>query len=172
MRRIVGALSGLCLLGLVIGNGCATYANYPSIGNDAAVNDPNVAPLPELMTLALIWVVDSQPVEDGFVVNLPEGMDRARAERIVGRVGRGATLVSEESIGLPVYHVTRVWLRGDGAEVDVLRPVSGASGASGASQLVTVRLGSRLGSWEVRSTKVWPVGMVEAPPLYGWDGED
>lgn len=154
---------------MLVAVGCAAYANYPSIGDDAAVNDPNIAPLPELVTRSLVWVVDAYPVEGGFVLNLPEGMDRKKAALIAERVGRGAELVSSESMGLPVYHVTRIRLRGDRGEVDVLRPVSGAGGAH---QMVTVRLGSRLGTWEVRTTKVWPVGSGDVPPLYGWSDKE
>lgn len=165
MTTLRRALLGVVAMGMIVacGAGCATYANYPEIGNDAAVNDPNVSPLPTLEEEALRWVVGKHPVEGGYVVNLARGTRRSTAESIVKDLGGGARLVSDESMGLPVYHVSRIWLRGDRAEVDVLRPVG-----EGAYQAVTVRLKSDFGRWVVSSTKTWPVGMGDVPELYGW----
>ena len=117
------------ILGVVIAAviplaGCATYANYPSIGNDMAVNDPNVAPLPELCERSLTLVIDRYPVGGEYVINFPRGMERTRALSLAEKIGGDqARIVSPESEGLPVYHVSRIWLRGDGADVDVIRPV-------------------------------------------------
>ncbi len=167
--RRVAALA----LGMIIGSagalaGCAAYANYPSIGRDAAVNDPNVAPLPTLAYLGVRWTVDRYPVEGAYVVNWPRGMGRARATTLADRLGDGARLVSPGTRGLPTYHVSRIWLRGDRAEVDVMRPVGGPDAGH---QMVTVHLRSDLGRWEVASTKLWPVGMGEVPELYGWEDD-
>lgn len=164
LRRVLWGGVAACVVGAG-GVGCATYANYPEIGKDAAVNDPNVAPLPRLEAVALRWVVRRYPVEGAYVVNLARGTERSKAESIAAEVGEGARLVSDQTMGLPVYHVSRIWLRGDRAEVDVLRPV----GDEGAHQMVTVRLENELGRWAVSSAKVWPVGMGEVPELYGWE---
>lgn len=144
--------------------GCATYANYPEIGKDVAVNDPNVTPLPTLETVALRWVVQKYPVQGEYAVNPARGTEKSKAEAIARGVGADARIVSDETMGLPVYHVPRIWLRGDRAEVDVTRPV----GEEGAYQAVTVRLKSEFGRWVVSSAKTWPVGMGEVPELYGW----
>lgn len=163
LRRAVMGGVAACAMGLGC-VGCATYANYPEIGNDVAVNDPNIAPLPTLETVALRWVVEKYPVKGDYVVNLARGTERGRAESIAKNVGKDARIVSSESAGLPAYHVSRIWLRGDRAEVDVMRPV----GEAGAYQTVTVRLKSEFGRWVVSSAKTWPVGMGEVPDLYGW----
>lgn len=171
---MVGIRRRLAAGGLVIGlgvgaswtAGCATYANYPAVDGDVAVNDPNVAPLPSMMTVAMGWLMDRYPAEGAYVVNWPRGMDRARAKSMVELVGPDARVVSPETEGLPVYHVSRVWLRGDRGEVDVMRPVAQGEGGY---QTVTVHLRSELGRWEIANSKVWPMGMASAPELYGWD---
>ena len=160
-----GLVGAGVVCGLVwVGAGCATYANYPAIGGDAAVNDPNVVPLPSLATTALRWVVEQHPVEGEYVVNLPQGTEYERAGKMARSVGEGARLVSEATSGLPAYHVSRIWLRGDRAEVDVMRPVTG-----GAHQMMTVRMKNDLGRWIVTSTRAWPVGMGKTPELFGWE---
>lgn len=157
--------------------GCASYANYPPIGtakDDAAVNDPNVAPVPTAIRVALEHVISRFPVEGEFVVNLPEGMTVRRAEELMMKLGDPrARLPRAETESLPVYHVTRVWLRPAGnAEVEILRPVFGvgAPGDQAEFQPVTVRLRrTPLEPFEVDSVRVWPIGIAVPPPLFGWN---
>ena len=168
MRRatlVGGLLAGLGVLGGV-GVGCATYANYPKVDGDVAVNDPNIAPLPTMMVVAMGWVVDRYPADGAYVVNWPRGTDRNRAESLAERVGPEARIVEPSTMDLPVYHVSRIWLRGDRGEVDVMRPVAGTEGGH---QTLTVHLRNELGRWEVTNSKAWPVGLASAPGLYGWE---
>jgi hypothetical protein len=161
---MAGRMTVLGLVAAALLSGCAAYFNYPSIGNDAAINDPNVAPVPTVMTLALRTVLTDHPPEGSYVVNLPEGMGRKQANRIVSDLGTPtAQLATRGTAELPVWHVSRIWIRGDRAEVDVLRPLAGAH------QGTTVRMTGGPRPWRVTSTKVWPVGMLDVPELYGWD---
>ena len=171
-RRIVGTVLGF-VASVGVGfaasglSGCATYANYPPIGDDLAVNNPNVRPIPLLMELSLLRVVAMTPVDGAYVINFPEGMTRRDASRVATSVGSDrAMLVGDAGTGArtPTFHVSRVWLRGDRAEVDVVRPA--LSGAS--HQPVTVRLVGGVRGWRVDSTKVWPIGLGEAPALHGF----
>lgn len=156
--------------------GCASYANYPAIGtpkDDAAVNDPNVSPVPTVMRTALVHIVERFPVEGDYVVNLPEGLTRRRADELIMQMrDPRARLPAAEVEALPVYHVTRVWLRPAGsAEVEILRPVFGvgAPGDKAEFQPVTVNLRrTPLEAWKVDNVRVWPIGMLVPPPLYGW----
>jgi hypothetical protein len=162
LRRIAAAAALAAGVSL---SGCATYVNYPSIDQDVAVNDPNVAPTPELCVLAVREVAFRWPVEGPYAVNFPRGMRRDRAERLVAEIDPDwARIVTSETETLPAAHVSRVWVRGDAAEVDVFRPV----GEAGASQRVTVRLTHRYGVWRVTSSRAWPVGAGDEPPLYYW----
>lgn len=171
---------GAAAFGAAMLNGCATYANYPAIGtadDDAAVNDPNVAPTPTVARAAVRHIVERFPVEGAYVVNLPEGMTRRRAEEVILLLrDPNANLPSPATAGLPVYHVTKVWVRPAGhAEVEVIRPVFGVGtpGDVAEFQPVTVRLRrSPLENWQVDSVRVWPIGLKVPPPLYGWDAGD
>ena len=73
---------------------------------------------------------------------------------------------------LPVYHVTRVWLRPAGrSEVEILRPVFGVGtpGDQAEFQPVSVYLRhTPLEQWKVDTVRVWPIGTAVPPPLYGW----
>lgn len=156
--------------------GCASYANYPPIGtakDDAAVNDPNVAPVPTIMRTSLLHVIDRFPVEGDFVVNLPEGMTVRRAQEFMLKLGQPrASLPQAETETRPVYHITRVWLRPGGtSEVEILRPVFGVGtpGDQAEFQPVTVRLRhTPLEPYKVDSVRVWPIGIAVPPPLFGW----
>ena len=51
-----------------------------------------------------------------YAVNLPVGMNRAIAERIVKNVGVGAEPMLPGSETLPIYHVSRIQITGDDAK--------------------------------------------------------
>jgi len=161
---------GLMAVGLVgVGSGCATWVNYPAIGKDAAINDPNIAPTPTVIERAVERVVSQTPLDRRYALNLPREMELERAERIANSLleslGRGVVLPGEEGWrAAPMFHVTRVWVRGDGAEVDVLRPEE-----AGAHQRVTVTLERTWGAWGVTRTREWPVGLEEPPAVYLWE---
>ncbi len=188
MMAFIGAgVLTLGALGLASMPGCATYANYPPIGQDLAVNDPNVVPLPVLMRVSLTRVL-SQDAANGelperWVLNLPRGMDQGRARSVLANTMTdagvtGGMLVGDEgSLGLPVYSVTRVWLRADKATVDVIRPVTldgmepaagDADGVAYTYQKITLRLVGGFRPWRVEGTREWPIGLEQRPELFGW----
>jgi hypothetical protein len=168
---LVAGMAGVC--------GCASYGNYPPIGDDVAENDPNVAPMPEITAAAVRWLVRKYPVEGPYVVNLPQGMERNTGESVLRRIGDpDARLVMPSTKNLPAYHVTKLWLRQFHATVDVLRPVTDmpASSESGSRainyQLFTIKLegGGLHGAWRVEAVpRAWPIGTYEPPMLYGWE---
>lgn len=151
---------------------CAHYANYPPIGNDLAVNDPNTAPLPELIAAALRDTVRRYPVDGAFVINLPAGLERRRAESIAAELGENARLVVPGTQHLPAYHVTRIWVRGDRATVEVLRPVTelhSDSATPDRHQAISIRLArGAFAPWSVTSHRAWTIGAGEPPELFGW----
>ena len=184
------ALLGAAILGLAAiagATGCATYANYPPIGQDLAVNDPNVVPLPVLMRVATARVLqrdaNSGDLPANWVLNLPRGMTPERARSVLDNTMpdagvTGGMLVGDEGFrGLPVYSVTRVWLRGSKATVDVIRPVTldgmqptdeNADGVAYTYQKVTLRLEGGFRPWRVANTREWPIGREQRPELFGW----
>ncbi len=188
VSALVGAgLLGLATLGMSSMPGCATYANYPPIGQDLAVNDPNVIPIPVLMRVAITRTLqsDSQTGElpERWVLNLPRGTTLERARSILDNSMRdagvsGGMLVGDSGyLGLPVYSVTRVWLRADSATVDVIRPVTldgmepteaDADGVAYTYQKVTHRLKGGFRPWRVETSRAWPIGLEDQPELFGW----
>lgn len=173
---VIGMLGLSVLAGM---SGCASYGNYPPIGEDVAENDPNVAPMPEITAAAVRWLVRKYPVEGPYVVNLPAGMERNTAESVLARIGDpNARLVMPSTKNLPAYHVTKLWLRQFHSTVDVLRPVTDmpASSESGSKainyQLFTIKLkgGGLHGAWRVEAVpRAWPIGTYEPPMLFGWE---
>jgi hypothetical protein len=72
--------------------------------------------------------------------------------------------------GLPVFHVTRVWMRGNQATIDVLRPMPElGNDPQGRTvyQPVTVRLEAGFQPWRVVHARIWnPGDEVEPPPYF------
>jgi hypothetical protein len=126
------ALAAAGLIGLAMASGCAReYANYPPIQGDTfAVKDLNSRQMQDAMAAALRWTVLRYPPPGGaqegqmLAINLPPGIGETGYAYVAERVGEGAVPLTEENAKrLPVYHVTRVWLRGTTARIDVVRPL-------------------------------------------------
>jgi len=175
-RTVVAALL-LGALATSLTTGCAAWGNYPAIGEDGAINDPNVNPMPSVIAESVRWVVRNYPVEGAYVINLPGGMERKTAERILTMLNDpNARLVAPENRGLPVYHVAKIWVRESRATVDVFRPVRKEGLATTPNranyQLLSVKLvgGPLRPAWRVESApRAWPIGAYDPPILYGWD---
>lgn len=161
--------------------GCVGYTTYPPADGQLASDDISGPPADEIMTEALVWVIDrNPPIGSGpAVINLPEGV-RDRAYRVIAsRVdARTPIEVLPMSAGLevaPTYHITRLWVRGTEAEVDVIRPVE-ELGASPTGhpivQAVTVHLRGGLSSWRVERARPWVIGTDEIPAAHEIGGDD
>lgn len=158
-------------------SGCAGYANYPQIGaNDVAVNNPNAAPTPEAAFTALRWVVRRYPVQGAYTVNMPSGTYRRTGERMIELLrDPEARLLTPENQHLPCYHIKRVWIRGERATVEILRPVlkppmdvpSGAP-SSPLYQSFWVKCEAGWKPWRVVHARAWPIGSDAPPNLQGW----
>lgn len=153
---------------------CVSYQNYPQVEEkDPAVNDPNVPPSAEVMAVALERVTSRYPAPGEYVVNLPQGLQKRRAEEVLRRLNDPrARLVSDATQNLPAFHITRIWVRpGERASVEVLRPVFGVGtpGVIPEFQAVTVNLRRpAMAGYRVDSVRVWPIGSAVPPPLFGW----
>lgn len=144
--------------------GCALYMNYPPLEGDTSINNPNVTPMPEVVRIGLAETASRYPVEGPYVVNLPKGTTRATGEWILGGLDESARLVGSESSGLPVFHVTRVWIRGGDGRVEVLAP-----DVNGGPRGVVVEMSSTgISGWRVERVRALASGAVAEPPLYGW----
>jgi hypothetical protein len=171
------ALAAAGLVGLAMASGCAReYANYPPIQGDTfAVKDLNSRQMQDAMVAALRWTVLRYPPPGGsqegqmLAINLPPGIGETGYAYVAERVGEGAVPLTEENAKrLPVYHVTRVWLRGTTARIDVVRPlyeVGEKPGGGVVNRGVQVRLAGGWEPWRVSSSSEYEVGVLDAPEL-------
>jgi hypothetical protein len=176
------AVSGLAVSLAASLGGCASYATYPAVPKNIALNDTNSLSMTQVMTTGLTWVVEKYPPvarseglggdaagdAGAFAINLPEPTNRRTYERVADNVGHGARPLCDESSHLPIYHVSYVRIRGDEAQVHVVRPVATlGNDATGAPVVQEIKLQLRGGMspWHVIGAREWQVGAAEVPPL-------
>lgn len=183
-RHTIGSalLAFVLVAALIAGpGGCVGYNTYPPVPGQRAFTHPNSPAVHQLMSESLRWVVrryppDGEPGmlqpeveydEPRLVINLPEGILRNVYLRVARNVGQGAVPVTPETEHLPTYHVAQLWVRGDRAKVDVLRPVPGLVMRDGEQvhQGITVHLRGGPRPWRVTTHRVWTIGAMETPPL-------
>ncbi|MFO0859570.1 MAG: hypothetical protein U0570_03375 [Phycisphaerales bacterium] len=160
------------LLALSAGSCAHEYANYPPItGDDWAIKNVNTQNMRAAMAAAVRWTAMRYPPPgNAFAINLPAGTTPETYAAVAAAVGNGATPVTEANAkSLPVYHVTRVWLRGSIARIDVVRPVfevprttSGAPVYRG----LEVRLAGGWEPWRVTGSSEYEIGVLEPPVLH------
>lgn len=122
-------------LGLVLAAG-GCHTNYPAVGGTSKLvtsNNPNDVAPERCMIAAVKWVLAKYPpnaVAGGpqpeIAVNLPPGLRRSYYTRIASGIGPNVRPLTQEiwdAKQIPVYHVSRIWVRENQAKVDVLRPM-------------------------------------------------
>ncbi len=181
-RGLSGVVAGaVCcvVVGVGVLGGCAPYVTYPASEADrGGVGDVNLEPSMTVQRLAVgrVLAMDlgsgvlpmrgvASQAEGLWVLNPAGGTTLVRAQRMrrsIDVAGRGLLVGEPGSESAPVYSVTRVWVRGDSARVDVVRPVE-----DDRFERVTVRLRAGSRPWRVESVYEWP-GAVDEPELFGW----
>jgi hypothetical protein len=188
-RRPLLACSIVLLLLAAAIPGCVGYNVYPPMEGERGFTNVNSDPFPPVITESLRWVILryppnaraewSQPVAGNvgvtpYAVNLPRGMDRTVGERIVKSVGAGAQPVLLGNDKLPTYHIVRVWVSGDDAKVDIIRPVVDVAftgQGKPVTQGITLRLRGGLSPWHVTSHREWVFNALQPPALNYLQGE-
>lgn len=182
-------LSTLSLLGLagtssaLLLGGCMGMGNvnYPPIDGQTATGDLNQPAARHVMATALIYATNRYPpvaeapvgekVEQPLAFNLPPGVSDGTYHIIQNDVSeRNVTAVAltDRTKDRPVYHVTRVVVRGTDAEVDVLVPrYNLGPGVSGEQMYSGVSLDMRGGfrPWQVISARSFQVTSADLPAL-------
>lgn len=169
--------------------GCVGYNVYPPEKGVGGFTNPNSDPIPPIMTESVRWAITRYPAvapaewspplgvpPEGsrFAVNLPVGVNRLVYLRVVDRIGFGAVPMEPDNEHLPTYHVSRIWVSGDEAKVELIRPVPGippTADGKPATQGITVRLRGGVQPWHVTSHRVWALNTLPAPPLNFVPGE-
>jgi hypothetical protein len=182
MTRIARTTALTCLAALVLAGGCVSYATYPAVPKNTALNDPNTPAMSDVMLTGLRYVamkyppgasgdpteVQPEPTEPTFAVNLPPGISPRAYERITGLVGNGAVPLTPETSHLPIYHVTYLRVRGDQAQINILRPVTElppTPAGTPVMQEIKLQLRGGLRPWKVITSREWDPGEVELPEL-------
>jgi hypothetical protein len=167
----------------------------PVADGERGFSNPNSDPIPPLMIESLRWVATRYPPEESaewtsggaplpdagtgiagprFAINLPEGTNALVYKRVAELVGFGAVPMQEGNESLPTYHVARIWVQGDEAKVDIIRPIKGLNSGPESrpiTQPITVRLRGGLSPWHVTSHNVWSFNSLPTPPLYYMPGD-
>ena len=183
-------LAGVAALAVSSLSGCVGYNVYPPMEGEHGFTNVNSDPFPPLMTESLKWtVLRYPPNEHGeynepaagnvgvnqFAINLPPGVNRQLGERIAKNVGMGAQPMLPGNDNLPTYSIARVWVKGDEAKVDIVRPVFNvAFDGHGApvTQGITIRLRGGLEQWRVTSHRLWSYNSMAVPAISFLPGSD
>lgn len=184
--RLMLALPILALAALL--SGCVGYTSAPATRQESVFSDPNSPATRDVATKALRWTAYRYPPEGGdgrtagwdqkqtelkaqgeklpprFAINLPPATRPETYRRVVDEVGLGAVMLTPETQGLPTYYLGRVFIMGDEASVDVIRPVKEFSTSDKITyQAITVRFRGGLKPWTVISNTPWTLGAVSPP---------
>lgn len=151
--------------GLALCGGCVSYTNVPEPSTAPAFKHANSGSSIKTIVASVERVVNRHPMRDAsgrYAVNLPAGTTPKTAQTIVSRLPVGAMVPTfDMDSSVPVYHISRVWLRGSSGKVDVVYPLS--DGLDGG---VTVWLHGGDQPWYVKRTQYWAPGTIPTPPVY------
>jgi hypothetical protein len=188
-RAAVAALA--LVAGGLVGVGCQEYATYPAVATAKGMSEDLNNPGSEAaMVAALQYVATHYPpgtpkfepknaaeagdLKAGYAlaIDVPKGMRKSFYERMATEVGSDTVPLTKDVWDggkLPVYHVTRVWMRFHEGTVDVLRPMPELGmGPDGhpVYQKVTVKLTGGFEPWRVIHARAWEPGVDAAPEPY------
>ena len=168
-QTLLGTGLGLTLgLGcLVLGSmgGCVSYTNVPVPSSAPAFKHANSGASIKVIVASIDRVVLRHPKRDSngnYAVNLPAGTTPETANTIVSRLPEGAIVPFEGmSDSVPVYHISRVWLRGSSGKVDVVYPIDSETDGG-----VTAWVHGGDQPWYVERLQFWAPGTIPTPPVY------
>lgn len=184
----------LALVGLA--GGCQHVTTYPDVPTARGfTEDPNTPACEQAIVASVQYVAsrwtpgkreyDENATPGGapmvpyeMIVNLPIGTRKMFYDRIPGKIGPNVQPVTPETVltGLPVFHVSRVWLRFNSGTVDVLRPTTElGAGPNGQPvyQKITLTLKREFNTtWRVVYGRTWTPGDDTPPELNFVPAED
>lgn len=139
--------------------GC--YSSWPPIETADPLGNVNWPQNRAVMARAAQWAISHHQPQGSVAFNLPEGMRRSRVLEVVSAAGPQAVpLTPETATTATIYHIPRVWIRKDRAEVDVMVPKD--DGYS----MTTLRLRGGGSGWTIETARQWNTLTREVPPLY------
>jgi hypothetical protein len=161
--RRVGRLAvvGVVLGGLFALPGC--YSNWPPV-EGYGQTELNNASTRGVLAASGRWALQRYKTPGPVAFNLPAGLRRSGVLEVISAIGGGAVALTEETAGGTVYHLSRINLTNDTAEVDVIVPTG--QGASGTEyQMTQLRLTGRGSAWKVVVVREWETLVRPVPEL-------
>lgn len=138
--------------------GC--YSNWPPIDGTGRTELNNVHTRGALVA-AGAWALDRYKPASAVAFNLPAGLRRSAVLDVIERIGRDSQALTPESAQqLPVFHLARIWIRNDRAELDVIVPT-----ADGNYAMTQLRLVGRFNTWTVEVAREWETLVRPVPDL-------
>lgn len=170
--RLVSMMAATGMLGGVVGvvglaslPGCTSYTNVPGPESAIAGQDPNGRQASRAAETGLAWTIRRHPVDGPFLINLPHGTSTETARSIASSLGPMAQVPVSETTDLPVYHVSRVWIRLSDAKVDVTFPSKDGLGRD-VQRGVTTWMSAVAHPWRVTRGQYWSPGTVPIPSIW------
>ena len=143
-------------------SGCMTYVNIPPQDGDLASHNPNHPAVCEVLGEALPAIVNAYPVEGQFAILLPDKTTAKTYGQVAEKTGENALWPgNHDRTEIPILDVRQIYIRGQQARVDVVRPVETADKTGTIDQVVTVELfWHPLQGWLPKRVRAWrlPVG--------------
>ncbi|MFN0131879.1 MAG: hypothetical protein ACKVW3_05010 [Phycisphaerales bacterium] len=185
-RRAASLMLGLSTL--VALAGCASWANFPPVPGDTAFHSLATPAMEDVMIEGLRWTITrypprgttldftpGAPEEPRLSINLPVGVKAnyyQYAAREIGGPRRVVAPLTTTSADLPIYHVRSLRVRGDEAQINIVRPATElglAPDGTPVYQEVTLTLRGGIGPWRVVSATPWSPGSEDIPPPNYYD---
>ncbi len=166
----------LLLAGALAFPGCVASTAYPPRpGQEYSAGNVSHPAIEEICIEALRWTLKRYPVpeplatptEDGgvYAINCPQNMNPRVYARIVEACGPAARPLTPETEHLPTYHVGRIVVRADKAEIDIYRPVMNlGETVEILHQPITLFIEGGLKPWRVQRSRPWAIGAFPLPP--------
>ena len=148
-------MSWLCLivfLGSVIS--CSTtYTNIPPQAGDIAGHNVNSNPVCHVSIEAIQATLREQPIDRAYAIILPNNTNALTYATVLSALGDLASRDTDHS--LPIIEIRQIRIRGNKAEVDLLRPTN-VNDLASPRQLVTVYLHwALMANWYPRNLHTW-----------------
>jgi hypothetical protein len=163
--RLVSVIAASGMLGSAVLTGCTSYTNVPGPDGLSAQQDPNARQASRATEAALVWATRRHAPQGPYVINLPVGTSLETAETIAAALGPMAQIPGSAEVDLPVFHVTRVWIRLSDAKVDVVYPMTDGLGRD-IQRGVTVWMNAGVRPWTPSRGQYWAPGTVPVPPIW------
>lgn len=152
IRRSMSWLCVIVSLGSAIS--CSTtYTNIPPQAGDIAGHNVNSNPVCHVSIEAIRATLSEQPIDRAYTIILPNDTNALTYAKVLSALGDLASRDADPS--LPIIEIRQIRIRGNKAEVDLLRPAN-VNDLAGPRQLVTVYLHwDLMANWYPRNLHTW-----------------